>query len=369
MPGPSWFDSFGNVISAIAKRGAPLAGDILANLPAAASGRAGLLGGPLLAIGGGIGDYLLQGQKGQQDAAFRDNLKAEIAKNTTLSPGQKMMATTLVDAGQYDKIAEAIKPPTQTLGKVNFKGGGQGYAPAVAGPLPTGETFYEKPSAAKPSGSASDIQAARELGLSTDPSQWTAPQARAISAQVAQNKLMGAAAPLPEIMPATEGDVSGYETIPRSRTGVAGKPTFTPFGAGVTAGKPRAPESPEQRSDRLRAQALAEYRALPTATITNDDGSITRTHVIDGKPISPDQFVKQYIEANAAPSGGLAKLLSTPASATPSAPRTPAAPAAATITISGVGVGTLIGKTPDGRPIYQFPDGRKLAPKSAAAIH
>ena len=362
MPDPNWFDSFGNALSAIAKRGLPLAGDILANLPAAASGRAGLLGGPLLAIGGGLGDYLLQGQKGQQNAAFRDNLKAEIAKNTTLSPGQKMMATTLVDAGQYDKMAEAIKPPTQTLGKVNFKGGGQGYAPAVDGPLPTGETFYEKPSAAKPSGSATDIQAARELGISTDPSQWTAPQARAISAQVAQNKLMGAAAPLPEIMPATEGGVSGYETIPRSRTGVAGKPTFTPFGSGVTAGKPRAPESPEERSNRLRGQAIAEYRALPTKDIANDDGSITRTHVSDdGKPISPDQFIKQYMEANA-PGAALAKLM-TP----PSASRTPAAPAAATITIPGVGVGTRIGSTPDGRPLYRFPDGREVAPKRGAA--
>jgi hypothetical protein len=361
-----WWNSFQNAMSAIKKNGPGLAGDILANLPAAASGRAGLLGGPLLAIGGGIGDYLLQGQKGQQDAAFRDNLKAEIAKNTTLSPGQKMMATTLVDAGQYDKIAEALKQPPQTLSKVNFKGGGQGYAPQAAGPLPTGETFYEKPSAAKPSGSATDIQAARELGLSTDPSQWTAPQARAISAQVAQNKLMGAAAPLPEIMPATEGGVSGYETIPRSRSGAAGKPTFTPFGAGVTAGRPRAPESPEERSDRLRSQALAEYRALPTTDIANDDGSITRTRVLDGKPISPDEFVKRYVETNtpgtpSAPSA-LAKLM-TP----PSASRTPAAPAAATITIPGVGVGTRIGSTPDGRPLYRFPDGREVAPKRGAA--
>ncbi len=354
MPNPDWFNSIGNTMKAIAKRGAPLAGDILANLPAAASGRAGLLGGPLLAIGGGLGDYLLDNQKSQKEAALKANLKAQIAKTPGLSAGQKTLAMTLIDAGQYDKIAEAIKAPP--LAQVNFKGGGQGYAPQVAGPLPTGETFYVKPSVA--SGTAADIQAARELGLSTDPAQWTAPQARAISAQVAQDKFLGEPSPLPKIVPATEGGVSGYVSIPRSRTGAVGKPTFTAFGAGVTAGKPRASESPEQRSNHLRAQALAEYRALPTTETVDDNGFITRTHVLDGKPISPEQFVKQYMEANAPAS--LAKLLAP--TSTPSVSRSAASPAA-TINIPGVGVGTRIGSTPDGRPIYQFPDGRKLTPK------
>lgn len=146
-----WLDSFGSAMKAIAKNAAPVAGDILANLPAAASGRAGLLGGPLLAIGGGIGDYLLQKQKGSQDAALRDNLKAQIAKTPGLSPQQRMLATTLIDAGQYKDIAQVLKQPTtpQKLVPVNFKGGGQGFAPQVPGPLPNDETIYEKPSVAK----------------------------------------------------------------------------------------------------------------------------------------------------------------------------------------------------------------------------
>jgi hypothetical protein len=265
----SWLDSFGSAMKAIAKNGAPLVGDILANLPAAASGRAGLLGGPLLAIGGGIGDYLLQGQQKSDKLAKAAQYKktiADLQAKGAITPGQAALLGPLADMGQYPTVGDLLKQPTplpiDQQGLQEYQKANPGDPHSVTDYLALKSKATARPVAPKvPPTSAEYVQAARELSLSTDPSAWTAAQARAISAQVAQNKLAGSPAPLPEIIPAMEGDVSGFETIPRSRTGTPGKPTFTPFGSSVSPGKPPAPPTAMAKAT-LSMKGLANLRAL-----------------------------------------------------------------------------------------------------------
>jgi hypothetical protein len=128
------------------------------------------------------------------------------------------------------------------------------------------------------------------------------------------------------------------------------------------------------------SQMLRIYNTFPTSTVleTDDKGTPTgnvltvKVDPITRKPLTFQQFIETYgAKYKSLLTGELPSTVrsgATPSALSP-APRPAVSHATSipkTVDVGGLGVGTFVETTSDGRPVYQFPSGKKLALKPEA---
>jgi len=128
------------------------------------------------------------------------------------------------------------------------------------------------------------------------------------------------------------------------------------------------------------SQMLRIYNTFPTSTVleTDDKGTPTgnvltvKVDPITRKPLTFQQFIETYgAKYKSLLTGELPGTVRSGAtsSALSPAPRPAVSHATSipkTVDVSGLGVGTFVETTPDGRPVYRFSSGKKLVLKPEA---